>query len=325
MGDVEAFVSNLVETTSRKMTLDKSHYKLDMTSTAGVLPWTPSAEFQPLGDISMARMGTVGDGNCLLHSILFLLSPTYRAYNATARSYIAREFRDRLVIREAGLREAADAMFAEIGGSLALEESFEILHEVGDAKKKMPPEELNIEMGMLIARMFGYNFHAVQAQEDGSLQPVCMTVRNRDPALPTILVHFIGGATNIGAAADAYRASGHYEAVIVPVFSDITDRGRYTLDMDSSTFVFFEKDATFQPVKALFLPACAGSLNAGRFVSSGVISRNNAQPPISVSSNTRKSRKSSSASVVNLTDLPLEGGARRRRTQKRRAKKTRRI
>lgn len=322
---MEAFVSDLVETTSRKMTLDKSHYKLEATGTAGVLPWTPSAEFQPLGTIAMARMGTVGDGNCLLHSILFLLSPTYRAYNVTARSYIARAFRDLLVTKEPALREVADAMFAEIGGAVALEESFEILHEVGDTKKKISPEELNIEMGMLIARMFGFNFHAVQVQEDGSLQPVCMTVRNRDPSLPTILVHFIGGATNIGAAAEAYRASGHYEAIIVPEFSEITDRGRYTLDMDRSIFVFFDKDAAFQPVKALFLPACAGSLNAGRFVSSGIISRNNARSHISVSSNTRKSRKSSSSSVVNLTDLPLEGGARhrpRRRTQKRSAKKT---
>lgn len=170
----------------------------------GMLSWTYPPEIQPLALAPLTRVGTVGDGNCMLHSILFATSATYRAHDEDSRSIIADKFREVLVAREEELKDLADAFFPEVGGAMALEESFEILH--GER------EEINLELGLLIARLYGYNFIAVQVQSDLTMRPVRMTMTNRDEALPTIAVNYLGGGVNFGRS--GFSEGGHYEVIV---------------------------------------------------------------------------------------------------------------
>jgi hypothetical protein len=178
-----------------------------------MLSWTMPSQLQTVPGYSLARVGTIGDGNCLLHSILYLASPTYRAQGPRIRAEIADEFRSLLVDRQDALREHLDLMFADVGGAAAFEESMEVLQQFQPGG---PREELPIELGGAIAGLYGLNFLAVQLTEDLTLRPVAQTMRGFDMERPTLLVNYIGGGVNIGNT--GFQLGGHYEAMISPVF-----------------------------------------------------------------------------------------------------------
>lgn len=217
--DIETIVQKIVAASKKKkLLLARQEFEPIDPTVDDMLQWEDSkhkyAQIQELPG-GFARIGTVGDGNCLLHSFLFALSPTYRSHNKAARSYIADEFRDILVARADELRTLADATYFEIGGAAALEENFEILEGAR--------EEINIEMAPLIAQLFGFNLLAVQVRADMSLHPVCATYIAYNPMLPTVLVNYIGGGLDIGNVGEGFQAGGHYEAIFAPVIVPVEE------------------------------------------------------------------------------------------------------
>lgn len=209
IADVETLVNVIVQGLAG-LKLGVTQYRQVAPDDNGMLRWPSGsrkyADFQELSFYGLGRLGTVGDGNCLLHSILTLMSPTYRAHNGPSRSKIADAFRDVLKAREEQLRDLADAAFAEVGGSSALDESFDILRE--------DREEINIELAPIIGSLYGVNLLAVQINEDMTLRPVCATWKSFDPTRPTILVNYLGGGLDFGNV--GFTEGGHYEAILAP-------------------------------------------------------------------------------------------------------------
>jgi hypothetical protein len=206
---------------------------------------------------NLTRVGTVGDGNCLLHSILFSGSPTYRARNASTRTKLADAFRDILKARDFELMELADVIYAEIGGISALEEEFTTLHN--------DREDLHLLMAPLIAKLYGMNFLAVQLREGGELYPVRLTSRGFTPSNPTILVNYIGGGVNLGNIAVAGDGVQHFESIIsfVPVGANTnrtsnratrkrTAKKKVELDLVASTFIFQPEDPSLVRILYIF-------------------------------------------------------------------------
>jgi hypothetical protein len=216
--DIESLVIGIVVSAppKKKLLLEKGAYELADPTSPDMLAWadpragSKNAELQDLAVPGFARVGTVGDGNCMLHSFLYALSPTYRAHNRAARAAIADQFRNVLIARRADLEMVADMLYYKVGGAAAAEEWFETL----EGKR----EELNIEMGALIAHLYNVNFLAIQIRDDMSLKPVCMTLIGHNPGLPTVLVNYIGGGVNVGNT--GFMSGGHYEAILKPVLAD---------------------------------------------------------------------------------------------------------
>jgi hypothetical protein len=204
IADLESLMVAIAAQTA-DLRVEPSQYTLvGIEKGADMLSWKKPAELQQLLMAPLARVGTVGDGNCMLHSLLYAASPTYRAHNTKSRSVLADQFREILVEREEELKDLADAFFPEIGGAEALAESFETLRE--------HREEVNLELGLLIARLYECNFLAVQVLEDTSVRPVRVTLTNRSEELPTIVVNYIGGGLDFGHA--NFQEDGHYEVII---------------------------------------------------------------------------------------------------------------
>jgi len=235
-----------------RLPLSAQKFTLYSASNADMLRWTPATQIQLLPD-GFTRIGTVGDGNCMLHSMLFSQSPIYRQYTPAARSKIVDEFRAMLQTQESQLRGLADILYSEIGGASALEESFEILRQ--------HREEINIELGPLIARLFGANFLALQLQDSMAFRPVRLTWQPRyDSSLPTILVNYIGGGLNFGHA--NFQGSGHYETIIhAPMQLVNSSDHRKTRKASTmaaaaispaSTFMFESGNPLLEPILDLF-------------------------------------------------------------------------
>lgn len=208
---LEGLVVAIVAEQAAGMTLSPTVYRLAEADSSDMLSWTAPPEIQELPIPPLLRVGTVGDGNCMLHSLLFAASPTYRAHDEASRSLIADRFREILIEREEELKDLADAFFFEIGGAEGLSESFEILHE--------EREEVNLELGLLIARLYRHNFLAVQVLDGMVIRPVRMTLTNRDEALPTILVNYIGGGLDFGQT--DFQENGHYEAIVAGRLAEV--------------------------------------------------------------------------------------------------------
>ena len=153
----------------------------------------------------LVRVGTVGDGNCMLHSIMFAASPSYRTLIKQSRTKIVDQFRNVLITRMSELRALADSIYSSVGGATAFDESFDILLE--------KREEINLELGQLIAHLYGLNFLAIQFSETFEIRPVRQTLIGMNPSLPTILVNYIGGGLDIGNTVE-FQENGHYEAII---------------------------------------------------------------------------------------------------------------
>ena len=191
----------------------KEQYEVVQPYTDDMLSWKRPIQIQSLLIDNLVRVGTVGDGNCLLHSILFAGSPSYRAQNASTRTKLADAFRDVLKARDFELMELADVLYAEIGGISAMEEEFTTLHE--------HRENLHVLIAPLIAKLYGMNFLAVQLREGGELFPVRLTSNGYTMANPTILVNYIGGGVNLGNIAVSGDGIQHFESIVsfVPIHS----------------------------------------------------------------------------------------------------------
>jgi hypothetical protein len=162
----------------------------------------------PLG---LKRVSAIGDGNCLLHSFLYSTDPEYRTAAPKQRKTRASNFRSELSTRIDELRADADAFYAEAGGSVVVEESLADLPE--------DRQELGIEIAPLIGRLYGYNVLAVRLDGMGTLRPVRSTWGHFNEALPTVMIHYVGGGLDF--AQDEFMTDGHYEPVI---YSEVVAR-----------------------------------------------------------------------------------------------------
>jgi hypothetical protein len=172
-----------------------------------MLKWDNTFEIQGLPLHNFKRVAAIGDGNCMLHSFLFATSAIYRSHDNKKRGDIANEWRKQLIDKTEELNEDADIFYAESGGRVVIQETIEEL---------LPEEytELGIEIGPIIARVYGHNWLAVRLDETGALYPVRQTYNNFDPAKPTIVIHYLGGGLDFGQGNQGFRIDGHYETVI---------------------------------------------------------------------------------------------------------------
>ena len=186
-----------------------SEPEYSVTLSTRMLNWTHPTEAQQI-TADLWRVGAIGDGNCLIHSLLFSMSESYRQEDNKYRALIADKFRQVLNARIKELKDIADVLYADIGGWEALEESFTIL-------KKHKRSEVNLEMGPVIARLYGLNLLAVIIQA-GQLKPQVLTYNDGryDPALPTVLVNYrTWQIANLGqAAAAGPPVANHYEVIL---------------------------------------------------------------------------------------------------------------
>ena len=203
INDLENLVVAIIDESGKRMRETKSVYYVKSDADNEMLGWAPHTEIQqiPLG---FWRIGAIGDGNCLLHSLLTAMSPTYRRQNKTNRQLIADRWREILVERIDELKDFADIFFFEIGGAAAIEDSFDIIYTERD--------ELGLEIGPLIARLYGHNFLAIQLDSELNMKPACQTRIQYDSSLPTVLIHYMGGGLDIGNT--NFHESGHYEVII---------------------------------------------------------------------------------------------------------------
>ena len=192
-----------------------------VTTTTSMLNWKKNVEAQQVGE-HLWRIGAIGDGNCMVHSMLFAASPSYRQEASKHRPAIADKFREVLNLRIDELKAIADVMYADLGGWTALEESFDIL-------KRYKRSEVNIEMGPVIARLYGLNFLTVQIV-GGEVKPYVLTYNDGrfDPALPSVLINYrswqilnIGrrsssssGSGSSKSSSEAGPVANHYEVII---------------------------------------------------------------------------------------------------------------
>jgi hypothetical protein len=172
-----------------------------------MLKWEEPFEIQGLPLHNFKRVAAIGDGNCMLHSFLFATSAIYRSHDNKKRGDIANEWRKQLIDKTEELNEDADIFYAESGGRVVIQETIEEL---------LPEEytELGIEIGPIIARVYGHNWLAVRLDETGALYPVRQTYNNFDPAKPTIVIHYLGGGLDFGQGNQGFRIDGHFETVI---------------------------------------------------------------------------------------------------------------
>jgi len=224
IADIESLVIAIISTANQQLSITPTSYESFERNTDDMLLWEghnnkrkhTQLQELPSPPIGLARVGTAGDGNCMLHAILFSLSPTYRAHDMVSRKYISIKFREVLKARMEELKEIADVIYAVIGGAVALEHIFETLQYSDNS-------QLDVQMGLIIARLYNTNFLAVQLQEDMSLLPVCETFLGYRADLPTMLINYQGGAINAGGngaeKASGFMGGGHYEAIFAPVFS----------------------------------------------------------------------------------------------------------
>jgi hypothetical protein len=229
-------------------------------------------QIQDLGD-GYARIGAIGDGNCMVHSFFTALSPAYRRQDMEIRQKIADKFREVLVERVEELREIANEIYSTIGGADTLFDSFNNLvgHEESNSSgsgstsssttnsggSRIIRSEIDIELGPVIANLYELNFLAVRIDDSLNMLPVKQTLYGRDPLLPTVFIHYMGGATNMGAA-NAFGGQGHYEVIVRP---ELEGRDRFprsgTVELNLADTIFQFEHEELEDVLTMF-----GSLNA---------------------------------------------------------------
>jgi hypothetical protein len=131
------------------------------------------------------------------------------------RQEIADRFRDTLSVRMDELRALADIIYVEQGGSVAFYDAFENLEGGVDRT------EIDMELGPVIGQLYGFNYIAVRLDDDLNMLPVRQTLIGRRPDLPTVFIHYMGGATEGGEGVSSanFGGQGHYEVIIKPVFT----------------------------------------------------------------------------------------------------------
>ena len=211
--DLEVLVQQIVARSDHALEQAETSYTMVDPGDNRMLGWARStrkyAQLQDL-DYDLARVGTVGDGNCMLHAILFCMSPTYRSYNRKARTYIVDVFRKKVLMRRIDeISDITDLIYTEEGGAVALHDSIDNI-----SKKR---SELDLEIGPCIARLYNFNFLAVRLDDTNEMEPVCVTYRGYNSEYPTVLIHYLGGSTNVeGGKYEDVGGSGHYEAIFQP-------------------------------------------------------------------------------------------------------------
>jgi hypothetical protein len=172
-----------------------------------MLKWEEPFEIQGLPLHNFKRVAAIGDGNCMLHSFLFATSAIYRSHDNEMRGYLANEWRKQLMDKTEELNEEADLFYADSGGRVIIQETLDEL---------LPEEytELGIEIGAIIARIYGHNWLALRLDETGALHPVRQSYNNFDSAKPTIVIHYLGGGLDFGQGNQGFRIDGHFETVI---------------------------------------------------------------------------------------------------------------
>jgi hypothetical protein len=207
INDLEALVAAIVDM-HPELEESRHRYRLAKKGTRdGMLSWRNPPELQVLKTRPFVRVGIVGDGNCMLHTILFAMSPTYRKLRYKSQSVIADDFREVLELRMDELEALANVMYVEIGGAVALEDSFAIIPQ--------HREEIGIELGPVICRLYRCNFLAVRLTESLEFLPVAQTYNEGrfDPSRPTVFVNYMGGEVDFGAG-NGFQENGHYEVII---------------------------------------------------------------------------------------------------------------
>jgi hypothetical protein len=242
-----------------------------VTTSTRMLSWSKHVEAQQVAP-DMWRIGAIGDGNCMVHSILFAASPSYRQEASKFRPAIADKFREVLNARVEELKDIADAMYAEMGGWVSLAESFDIM-------KRYKRSEVNIELGPVIARLYGLNFLAVNIQ-GGELKPFVITYNDGrfDPALPSVLINYrswqilnlgirssssSSGSGSSSSSSEAGPVANHYEVIISghptpkPAASSKKKKTRRKKDVTyifppGTTYVFRPADPLLAPLMVEF-------------------------------------------------------------------------
>ena len=150
-----------------------------------MLKWEEPFEIQGLPLHNFKRVAAIGDGNCMLHSFLFATSAIYRSHDNEMRGYLANEWRKQLMDKTEELNKEADLFYADSGGRVIIQETLDEL---------LPEEytELGIEIGAIIARIYGHNWLALRLDKTGALHPVRQSYNNFDSAKPTIVIHYLG-------------------------------------------------------------------------------------------------------------------------------------
>jgi hypothetical protein len=215
------------------------YHVLDPARGADMLSWSVGrskheklhVQIQDIGD-GLARVGAIGDGNCMVHSMFTATSPTYRAQTMEVRQEIADRFRDILSARIEELSTIAEIIYVEQGGAIAFSDSFENLVEGGAGRS-----EIDMELGPVIGQLYGFNYLAVSLDARLNMLPVRQTLLGRRPDLPTVLIHYIGGALEGGEGVNASQFSGHghYEVVIKPVVAGGAAAGRTSSSRRATT------------------------------------------------------------------------------------------
>ena len=261
-----ASINDLESLTLAILAAYKPHSTTDpeyrVTTSSAMLSWTQPIEAQQVG-AHLWRLGAIGDGNCMVHSMLFAASPSYRMEGNKHRALIADKFREVLNDRTDDLKAIADVLYADLGGWEALEESFDIL-------KRYKRSEVNLEMGPVIARLYGLNFLAVQVV-GGELKPQVLTYNDGryDPALPSVLINYMtsqisnlrGRKSSSGSGSHSSKAkapvANHYEVIIAgdpePIpLPPSSKKSRRKKDM---TYIFpLGSRYTFLPADPLLAP-----------------------------------------------------------------------
>ena len=149
-------------------------------------------------------ISTIGDGSCLIHAFLILLSPTYHTFSREDKIILGREFRLLLSDR---------------------------IHFTDDQRRIMKnvPEYLDDEIGNKIAEYLGYNVMFLQfiKSESGTPIPQIITFSTRNA--PVLII------ANQGGVAGRIGSGGHFEAVerIIPgIGSQFTSDPRLLSDIE---------------------------------------------------------------------------------------------
>lgn len=206
INDLESLVVGILSELNSEPSTKEPEFKI--TESTGMLGAGSTAEVQKIFS-NVWRVGIIGDGNCLVHSLLFSTSSSYREQNNATRKMIAVAMREVLNTRIDELKAITDTLYPEIGW-MALEESFDNL-------ANSTTSYVNLELGPVIARLYGLNFVATTIAGN-KIKPLLITyVDGRfDPALPSALVVYLSGgqALNVGGKTAGETSGGHYEAIV---------------------------------------------------------------------------------------------------------------
>ena len=230
---------------------------MEVTSNDPEFKKTGSIPVQSFPHLHLLRIGTWGDGNCLLHAILYSTSETYRSLAVKDKPAVAVKFRRILVTRIEELRLMADELYPDIGGADSIEDTFTDLTSSDDSY-------LGIELGNLIARMYGFNFLAMTiGAPHGSIgqkpstklihaDPIPSTYVGFDVTLPTILVNYVG--------------QNHYESILMQHTDKVkvkqhTDIIESTMDRPEVEFLPTKDDELFTN---FIIPVFAAHMDGGR-------------------------------------------------------------